>query len=119
MKEKIMRIAAAIMFVVAAFVMVMAANLPEQPRLAPKTKAPIPCPECPLQTGYSKKPALPIPCPGCPAVIVATWAVDENGKQILILKEQQLPKPLLFASPAARPQPPIPVPSPAAVVALR
>jgi hypothetical protein len=67
MKEKTMRIMAATMFIVAAVVMALAANLSSQPRWAPKTKQARPCPpfcEQAKPTLYASPAARPwLPCP--------------------------------------------------------
>jgi hypothetical protein len=88
------KITAAVVMIAAAVVMFLAANLPDSVIIAPKTKIAVPCPDCPLQ---------------------AVWMLDEFGQRVLILK-QELPKPMLLASPAAKPRPQQPKPgkSPAA-----
>jgi hypothetical protein len=97
----ITRIIAAVMFIAAAVVMFVAANLPEQPRIAPKTKIAVPCPECPV-------------------TFRVTFMEGENGQVMVLKAEPVLPKPMLMASPAARPMPiPGMTPPPATVAAQR
>lgn len=108
MNETIVKVVAAVMFVVAAVVMTLAAFKSDQ-RIAPHTKAKCP-PNC-VATGYSKRPAPPCP-PNC--VIEATTVTDETGAPTLIFRA--LPKPMLMASPAARPMPGRPPKPPVKVV---
>jgi hypothetical protein len=90
-----MKKATVVMFIAAAFVMALAALLPDQPRFTPKTKSPIPgipCPpNCAMPTLYASPAARPIskpaPVPGrSPAKVVTVDQIWTDHGRVLVFR---------------------------------